>query len=82
MTQHSSLPADHAASSIDVLTFEQAMGRLEQIVTTLDAGNAPLEDAVKLYEEGKLLQARCDKILKDFEARIQIADEASDSPAR
>ena len=42
------------------LSFEQSMQRLEQIVRLLEKGDAPLEDAMKLFEEGTVLAARCD----------------------
>jgi len=31
--------------------FEQSMARLEEIVKLLERGDAPLEDAMKLFEE-------------------------------
>ena len=33
------------------LNFEQAMARLEEIVTRLEQGDAPLEEALTLFEE-------------------------------
>ena len=41
------------------LTFEQAMGRLEEIVAQLEAGDHSLEDALSLYEEGAKLMKQC-----------------------
>lgn len=47
------------------MTFEQALARLEQIVRSLEGGNVPLEDLIKLFDEGtglvKLCTARLDK---------------------
>ena len=37
------------------LTFEQAMGRLEEIVKRLERGDAPLEESLSLFEEGTRL---------------------------
>ena len=34
------------------LTFEQSMARLEEIVGLLERGDAPLEQAMALFEEG------------------------------
>ena len=36
------------------VTFEQAMARLEEIVKQLEQGDAPLEDALALFEEGTM----------------------------
>lgn len=52
------------------LSFEQSMQRLEQIVRLLEKGDAPLEDAMKLFEEGTVLAARCDKLLDSAEKKI------------
>ena len=49
------------------VTFEQAMARLEEIVKQLEQGDAPLEDALALFEEGTRLMKKCttqlDKLL-------------------
>ena len=34
------------------LKFEDCLTRLEQIVSALEAGNLPLEDSLKVFEEG------------------------------
>ena len=34
------------------ITFEQALGRLEEIVALLEKGDAPLDQSLELYEEG------------------------------
>ena len=40
------------------LDFEQSMARLEEIVGLLERGDAPLDEAMALFEEGaKLIQA-------------------------
>lgn len=51
-------------------TFEKAMARLEQIVTTLEGGRCPLEDSMKLFEEGTRLTAYCAKLLREAEQKI------------
>lgn len=40
-------------------TFEQAMNRLEEIVSLLENGGASLDDTMKLYNEGCKLSAFC-----------------------
>jgi len=53
------------------VTFEQALERLEQIVTQLDAGDLPLEESIKLFEEGMALKTLCLERLKEAEAVVQ-----------
>ena len=52
------------------MTFEQAMSRLEQIVTTLEGGRCTLDDSLKLFEEGTRLTVFCSKQLKEAEQKI------------
>jgi exodeoxyribonuclease VII small subunit len=45
------------------LTFEQSVKRLSEIVTALEKGDLPLEESLKLFEEGvKLSRASQDKL--------------------
>ena len=43
------------------MTFEQALARLEQIVRSLESGNVPLEDLIKLFDEGTALVSSAPK---------------------
>lgn len=52
-------------------TFEQAMGRLDQIVAALDQGEAGLEESLKLFSEGAELIAFCNTKLRDAELTIE-----------
>lgn len=52
------------------MTFEQAMTRLEQIVTTLEGGRCSLDDSLKLFEEGTKLTAYCSKQIQAAEQKI------------
>ena len=52
--------------------FEDALVRLEQIVHTLEAGNLPLEESLKVFEEGVALARQCAKYLEDAERRIEL----------
>lgn len=53
------------------LTFEQAMQRLEQIVRTMERGDAPLDESLKLFQEGTELVRSCGKLLDDAELQIK-----------
>jgi exodeoxyribonuclease VII small subunit len=60
------------------MTFEQALTRLEAIVRTLEAGELPLDETVRLYEEGQRLRLYCEQYLADAEQRITVIRQASD----
>ena len=66
------------------LKFEDCLTRLEQIVTALEAGNLPLEESLKVFEEGVGLARQCSRYLDDAERRIEILakDEAGATTAR
>ncbi|MBQ6706727.1 MAG: exodeoxyribonuclease VII small subunit [Clostridia bacterium] len=54
----------------NTMTFEQAMTRLEEIVSLLDSGKCTLDDSLKLFEEGTKLTALCAGQLKTAEQKI------------
>ena len=56
---------------IDQLSFEAALARLEEIVRTLEKGEAPLDESIQLYQEGERLKRHCEARLKDAQARIE-----------
>lgn len=51
-------------------SFEAALERLEEIVELLEAGEAPLEQAMNLYEEGVKLTVLCQGKLSTAEKRL------------
>lgn len=51
-------------------TFEEAMARLEEIVTLLEGGKTSLEDAMTLFEEGTALMKQCSTQLDNAEQRV------------
>jgi exodeoxyribonuclease VII small subunit len=54
------------------LTFEECLARLEQIVAALEGGNLPLEESLKVFEEGVALARRCGRYLEEAERRIEV----------
>jgi exodeoxyribonuclease VII small subunit len=56
-------------------SFEQALHRLEEIVTQLEGAEVPLERALKLYEEGVGLARRCAEQLQAAERRVEILED-------
>ena len=61
----SGLPADIAAMS-----FEDALGELEQIVRHLEAGQIRLDEAIQCYERGAQLKRHCEKKLNEAQQRV------------
>jgi exodeoxyribonuclease VII small subunit len=70
-------------------TFEEALRRLESIVERLERGDVPLEESIRLYEEGiavskfcagKLTQAELTlkRLAKDMEGNFQLLDGDAD----
>lgn len=53
------------------LDFEAALKRLEEIVRKLESGEAALDDAIKLYEEGDKLKQQCEARLQAAQAKIE-----------
>ncbi|HEY1109108.1 MAG TPA: exodeoxyribonuclease VII small subunit [Opitutaceae bacterium] len=53
------------------LTFEAAIGRLESIVESMEAGDVPLADLLAKFEEGSKLLKVCESRLKDAELKIE-----------
>ena len=52
-------------------TFEESMLRLEQIVRTMERGDAPLEESLKLFQEGTELVRNCGKLLEEAELQVK-----------
>lgn len=52
------------------LTFEEAMDRLEEIVSSLESGDFPLDESLKLFEEGVKLVKLCNKRLETVEGAV------------
>ena len=53
------------------MTFEASMVRLEQIVRTMERGDAPLEESLKLFQEGTELVRNCGRLLEEAELQVK-----------
>ena len=51
-------------------TFEENMERLEMIVRAMEKGDVPLEESLKLFQEGTGLVQACTKLLDDAELQV------------
>jgi len=54
------------------VTFEAALKQLEEIVQRLERGELPLEESLKLYEEGIRLSRHCHAKLEEAEGKIEL----------
>ena len=78
------------AEDLTALSFEDALGELEQIVRGLEGGPQKLEAAILCFERGAVLRRHCEMKLAEAEARVQVIVEqgsadgaaaAADGPA-
>ena len=56
----------------NTLNLEKSLSKLEKIVGELEAGELPLETAMKKFEEGVKLTRTCQSFLKDAEQKVKI----------
>lgn len=52
--------------------FEEALARLEAIVAELERGELPLEDSMRIFEEGIKLSKVCLKMLEEAERKVEV----------
>jgi exodeoxyribonuclease VII small subunit len=57
---------------VAAVKFEQAMARLEAIVGELEKGDLPLDESLKIFEEGIRLSKNCLKVLEDAERKVEV----------
>ena len=53
------------------MSFEEAQRELEEIVHRLESGDAPLDEALKLWERGEELYRLCKDRLDAAEGKIE-----------
>ena len=54
------------------LSFEEALGRLEEIVGLLERGECGLDQSLKLFEEGAGLAGQCEEMLDRAEQKVNL----------
>ena len=59
-------------------TFEENLQRLEQIVRAMERGEAPLEESLKLFQEGTELVRVCGMLLDDAQLQVSKVLTAAD----
>ena len=54
------------------MDFEKKLTRLEDIVQKMEKGELPLDESLKLFEEGIKLSRECHTRLNEAEAQVKI----------
>ena len=57
---------------VETESFEEALRALETAVEKLENGQLPLEESLGCFEDGVKNAARCQALLKDAEARVEV----------
>ena len=57
--------------ALEELSYEAALAELEQIVAVLEGEQNQLEEAIKLFERGQALAARCSVLLEAAELKVK-----------
>jgi exodeoxyribonuclease VII small subunit len=52
--------------------FEQGMNQLEQIISSMESGELPLDQVLDHYEKGMTLVAQCEEKLKVAEQQVEL----------
>lgn len=62
---------EQQSPEIAEMSFEDALGALENIVRKLESGEVPLDESIDLYERGENLRKHCQSRLDAAQARIE-----------
>jgi exodeoxyribonuclease VII small subunit len=54
------------------MSFEEALKQLEKIVEKLEDTSTPLEEAIRLFEEGRKLSSYCQNRLTEIEKKVKV----------
>lgn len=58
--------------AVEELSYEEALAELESIVGALEEGQSQLEEALRLFERGQSLAARCGVLLEAAELKVKM----------
>lgn len=62
--------------------FEDRLTQLETVVEKLERGDLPLEESIRLFEEGVRLSEACKRELEKAEGRVQVLIEGRNGAMR
>ncbi len=58
-------------TAIEKMNYEEAYAELEEIVSALESGEQPLQEALTLFERGQKLTKHCAELLARAELKVQ-----------
>ena len=64
------------------ISFETNIQRLEQIVRAMERGDVPLEESLKLFQEGTELVRSCNELLDNAQLQVKRIMTAPDGTPR
>lgn len=66
--------------AVEELSYEEALAELERIVAALEDGQNQIEEAIRLFERGQTLAARCSVLLEAAELKVKqvVGEEVTD----
>jgi exodeoxyribonuclease VII small subunit len=69
--------------ALEDMSYEEALAELESIVAALEDGQSQLEEAIRLFERGQALAARCGVLLEAAELKVKqvVGEEVTDFEA-
>jgi len=59
-------------------TFEDSFKKLEKIIAKMEGGDLPLEETLKLYEEGMRLYTHCSQKLTEVQKKVELLSQTSE----
>ena len=65
----------NAAKNPENPTLESALAELEQIVSSMEAGQMPLEQSLAAYKRGAELLKYCQTALQDAQQQVKILED-------
>ncbi len=57
--------------AVSQFSYEEAFQELDSIVTQLEGGELPLEEALRLFERGQKLASHCNELLEKAELKLR-----------
>ncbi len=63
------------SSQIESLTYEQAFAELEKVVSSLEEGQATLDESVELFQRGQSLAKHCADLLEKARLKVTVLEQ-------
>lgn len=64
----------------DKVSFEDNIKKLDEIVKLLERGDLPLDDMIKLFEQGVAISKLCKQTLDEAEQKVSVLLSGEEAP--